>query len=53
MNRRQPAAHADDATRQADAERRRDRRRERLLILKALGALALVAAAIVARMIYI
>lgn len=53
MSRRPPAAHADDATRQAEAERRRDRRRERLLIVKALAALALVAGAIAARMIYI
>lgn len=52
MSRQPQAGHADDATRQADAERRRDRRREGLLIVKALGALALVAAAVMMRVIY-
>lgn len=53
MSRRPQAVHADDATRQADVERRRDQRRERLLIVKALGALALVAVVVVLRMIYV
>ena len=53
MSRRRPAAHADEATVLADVERRRDRRRERLLVLKALGALALVAVAVVLRTIYL
>ena len=50
--RRRPAAHADDATRRADVERRRDRRRERMLLVKALGSLSLVAVVVVLRTIY-
>ena len=53
MSRRPQASHADDNTRLADVERRRDRRRERLLIVKALGALALVAVAVVLRTVYL
>lgn len=52
MSRRPQPEHADEATRLADAERRRDKRREALLTLKALGALALVAVAVVLREIY-
>ena len=44
--------HADDATLQADAERRRDKRRERLLMVKALVAIALVSMAITLRGLY-
>lgn len=53
MSRRRGPLHADDATRRADAERRRDTRRERLLMVKALGALALVAAILVLREMYL
>lgn len=51
MSRRQLGGHADDASRQAEVERRRDARRERLLLVKAFGALALVAGAVVLRLI--
>lgn len=52
MRRDREPRHADAATLQADAERRRDKRRERLLMVKALVAIVLVATAIVLRGIY-
>ena len=52
MSHRPQGGHLDDATRQAEVERRRDARRERLLIVKALGALALVAGAVGLRLLY-